>query len=260
MIRNIIKIHGGKFYIRKWILSFFPEDYEQYVESFCGGCSVLLGKSKSPIEVINDKDISLYTMYKAVKEEPENLKNTLRKTEYSLETFECYKNLETEDMVSLAAKEIILRRMSRGGMKKHFATSNRMRGGRMGDLNAWENFKSEMDEIFSRFEDVIVENKEAISIIQKYDNNKTVHYVDPTYLPSTRTVSKVYSHEMSEKDHESLAETLNCVKGKVILSGYYSPLYNKIYKGWNFYSKEMPNHSSQGKSKERRLECLWMNF
>jgi len=65
---------------------------------------------------------------------------------------------------------------------------------------------------------------------------------------------------MDEAAHIKLARVLNAVKGKVLLSGYYSPLYLKLYKGWNLHVKEIANHSSQSKNKERRLECLWTNF
>ncbi len=37
---------------------------------------------------------------------------------------------------------------------------------------------------------------------------------------------------MTDEQHEQLGQLLNQVKGKVILSGYDSPLYAKLYKGW----------------------------
>jgi DNA adenine methylase len=65
---------------------------------------------------------------------------------------------------------------------------------------------------------------------------------------------------MSEDGHCELLETLKQCKGKVILSGYPSKLYDTALKDWNRYEKDVPNHAAGGKKKERETEVLWCNF
>ena len=41
-----------------------------------------------------------------------------------------------------------------------------------------------------------------------------------------------YRHEMSDDDHEALAAVLKSVQGRVVLSGYRSALYERLYGDW----------------------------
>jgi site-specific DNA-adenine methylase len=65
---------------------------------------------------------------------------------------------------------------------------------------------------------------------------------------------------MAIDDHIELAEVLNSFKGKVLISGYPSRLYNKLYKTWTCEKRKMPNHASQQKVKPIKVELLWKNF
>jgi len=68
----------------------------------------------------------------------------------------------------------------------------------------------------------------------------------------------MYWHESSEEDHIKLAELCREIKGSVVLSGYPSELYEKLYSGWTAIIKETANHSSQKPTKETMQECLWI--
>lgn len=55
---------------------------------------------------------------------------------------------------------------------------------------------------------------------------------------------------------------LSGIKGKFILSGYHSPLYDHIAKesGWRCDEIQIDNKASGKKTKDVKTECLWMNF
>jgi DNA adenine methylase len=262
-IRPVFKCHGGKFYLAKWVIDNFPDNYQDmtYIEPFIGGGNVLLNKEKSKIEVMNDLDASVVGVYQALRDEPKELIRRLNLTKYCQETFEkASKKTVFDDYLEKAKNEFILRRMSRGGLKAAFAWSNRLRGGVPGDVNAWNTAIKALPELAERIKEVHIFNKPALEVLKTFDGPETLAYCDPPYLHETRVSKAVYASEMTTEDHIQLSHILNAYQGKVLLSGYMSPLYARLYKNWNIEKKKIANHSSQKKTKEKKVEILWKNF
>jgi DNA adenine methylase len=65
---------------------------------------------------------------------------------------------------------------------------------------------------------------------------------------------------MSEEDHRQLLAALLACKGKVMLSGYPSPLYDRELARWAQHSFDVPNHASGARAKGRETEVVWCNF
>ena len=65
---------------------------------------------------------------------------------------------------------------------------------------------------------------------------------------------------MKEQEHISLLGLVKTLKGKVALSGYSSDLYETELKEWRRVTKDTANHSSHESSKDRMIECIWMNY
>jgi DNA adenine methylase len=266
-LRPPVKTHGGKYYLCNWVIEHFPDDYKElnYCEPCCGGASVFLNKEKANEEVISDLDKGVVSIFKALRDEPKEFIERLKKIKYTEEAFEKAQKKDSttfDDYVEQAVNEYVLRRMSRGGLKKAFAWSERLRGGQPGDVNAWETMLKMLPILAERVKDTVVLNNSFKDIIKVWDCDNVLIYIDPPYLPTTRAEGSqnLYENEMSVEDHIDLLGAIRDAKGKVIISGYNSPLYNKYLKGWKIAKKEIANHSSQQKSKERRFECLWMNY
>lgn len=64
----------------------------------------------------------------------------------------------------------------------------------------------------------------------------------------------IYSHEMTEADHEDLARVLRGLKGFVVLSGYRGSLYDRLYGDWASFDK--PHKTNR---KYDRIETVWLN-
>jgi DNA adenine methylase len=135
-----------------------------------------------------------------------------------------------------------------------------LRGGRPGDYNAWETFKTLTPKITERLSKVEILNQDQITVIQEHDSPNTLFYLDPPYVHSTRKSTKAYDYEMNDENHRILGETLRNIKGKAIISGYDCKLYQDLYKGWKCACKSVKNNSGQGKVKSNRIECLWINY
>lgn len=262
-LRSVIKIHGGKSYLAKFIINHFPQNYREltYLEPFGGGASVLLNKNRSAREIYNDLHQPTANIFSCLVNNKEEIIKYISKIDYNLESFQSAQNKVFEyGSVQSAVDEIVLRRMSRGGLKKSFSWSERMRGGLPGDVNAWNTFKKSFPDICDRFQNVEVYSKNGLELLDEFNSPDVLTYVDPPYLKETRTAQKAYDCEMSNKDHQDLADFLKVFKGKVLVSGYDSDLYRHNYKDWRWVRKEMPNNSGQGKIKQRRVECLIMNY
>jgi DNA adenine methylase len=268
-LRPPTKIHGGKFYLSSWVISYFPKDYENmtYLEPFCGAASVFLNKERSREEILNDVDEGMIKIFWALRDEPNEFIGRLKRIKYCESTFErAQKKLEkdaTVDYLDGAVNEYIVRRMSRGGLKTAFAWSERKRGGKPGDVNAWETMVQQLPDLAERIKGTYVLNKNALEILKAFNDPDTLVYCDPPYLDITRTSPNAYEYEMTEDDHIELATILNSFKGKVLLSGYSSALYRRLFNpetGWKCRRKRIANHSSQTKSKAIKTECLWCNF
>jgi DNA adenine methylase len=115
--------------------------------------------------------------------------------------------------------------------------------------------------VTERLKGVTIEHRDALEIIKQQDHLETLFYVDPPYLQTTRPNSskRQYRFELGPQEHRALARLLHGVKGKVLLSGYASELYdNELYNDWRREEKISWANGQSGRVE--RLEVLWMNF
>ena len=266
-MRPPFKIHGGKYYLNKFVLEQFPKNYEEYsyIEPFCGATSVFLNKKQSlKEEVINDIDDGIIDIFRALRDCPKCFIKKIKRKKYSERVFKIAlnkcKNQEIKNPFDNAINEFILRRMSRGGLKKNFSWSNRLRGGIPGDVNAWSTIIDKLPEIVERIQKTYIFNKDYKEVIYAFNKDDSLVYCDPPYVSETRVSKEIYKHEMTTDDHIELANLLNGFKGKALISGYPSRLYNRLYSDWKCVRKKIVNHASQQKSKKYQTECLWINY
>jgi len=268
-MRSPIKRHGGKAYLADWIISKMPE-HTHYVEPYFGGGSVLFRKPFEGIsEVINDVDDELMNFYTVLQSEGmrEQLQQILELTPFSESEFTVAKSMEEStwlEPVRRAAHFFVVARQSRQGLGKDFATlsRNRTRRGMNEQVSAWLSAIEGLPEVHERLKRVVILNRSATDVIRQQDGPNTLFYLDPPYLHETRVTTDDYQHEMSEADHIELLDVLSAVQGKFLLSGYPSELYTRYARehGWSMNSKEIDNKASSRKTKEKKQECLWMNF
>jgi DNA adenine methylase len=65
---------------------------------------------------------------------------------------------------------------------------------------------------------------------------------------------------MTEEDHRELLAVLRACKGKVMLSGYPSSLYDAALAGWTRHVFTVANHAAGGCQKRKMAETVWCNF
>lgn len=62
---------------------------------------------------------------------------------------------------------------------------------------------------------------------------------------------------MSDGDHIDLAETLSSIRGRAVLSGYRTTLYDRLYENWRRI--DAPRRTAHS-IRAPRQESLWLNF
>lgn len=247
-----IQYTGSKWKIAPFVLRHFPE-HQCYVEAFCGGASVLFRKRPSPIEVINDLDRSVINFFDVLRTRPKDLMRAIKLTPYArAEVIRAH--VVTGDPLEDARRFYIRARQQFGGVKVDYPNSWRYKSkiDNRSPLNEWLNL-SHLAAAAKRLRHVYVEHDTALQVIARFDTPETLFYLDPPYLAETRTDID-YVHEMTEADHIALAEALHSIKGMVVLSGYDSPLYRRLYADWHVES--VASHTI-GSVKSR--EFLWVN-
>jgi DNA adenine methylase len=139
-------------------------------------------------------------------------------------------------------------------------TTGRARGGMAGDVNAWWTAIDALPKVIARIKRVQIICQSAFEAIPRFDHEEALIYCDPPYVHSSRCQqsTNVYHAEMSDDEHVKLSELLQRCKGAVVLSGYESPLYDDLYRGWRKVKRNIANHAAGGTQKARETECLWI--
>jgi hypothetical protein len=64
----------------------------------------------------------------------------------------------------------------------------------------------------------------------------------------------------TDHEHNELLSTLLKCRGKVVLSGYSSPLYKEMLADWYRRCFKVPNQAAGGKRKRIMTEVVWTSF
>lgn len=262
--RPVLRYHGGKWNLAKWIISHFPK-HRIYCEPFGGAASVLMRKPRSYAEIYNELDPEIVNVFAVLREpsQAKKLEEQLRLTPFARdEFFEAYSFSCAHKVgipmrcVECARKTIIKSFMGFGSNSIQRKSGFRADNNRAGTTPAhdWKNFADAVPLFCDRLQGVVIERREALRVIQTHDREDCLHYVDPPYNPDTRDAGHDYRHELTQDQHRELADVLHKVKGMVVLSGYNSQLYDDLYADWKKHEQ-----AALADGARPRIECLWIN-
>lgn len=253
--RPALKYFGGKWLVADWIIGYFPP-HETYVEPFGGAASVLLRKPRSSIEVYNDIHGEVVNFFRVLRDRPSDLLRAIELTPYSREEWELSLSPEGDEL-ERARRFYVNSWQSYGVGGTNNDSSWRIARTRAGRGNTpvddWTN-TGHMQDVVARLQGVFIERDNALEVLHRYDQKRTLFYVDPPYVHSTRVHKARYEGEMTDDDHAALAEALHAVDGMVIVSGYPSTLYDELYAGW-----ETADRLAVTNGGGKRTERLWLS-
>lgn len=250
---------GGKQKLAAEIAARLP-GHSHYVEPFAGSMSVLLARPvvRGVPETVNDNDQALMTFWRVLRERTDELVFQCALTPHSRAQREADAVLDTD------VDELELARRVWSCLVQGRSATLRLTGWRydvepdpgQSMSERLESYRQRLFIVARRLQNVSLECDDALAVIARYNRNGTLLYVDPPYLGATRGWN--YRTEMvQETRHEQLAQALAETNATVVLSGYDSEAYSRLYAGWNRY--ELNTYTTQGGVHSPRTEILWTN-
>ena len=274
---------GGKSKIGKWIVPFYPEEMETYVETFGGmfWCFFNMDLTKYPNlkkVVYNDFNPLNYNLFQCVKN-PQLLLDAINAipcqqvgvdvtpeiykeqfVNFQAEIFAENFNVNTYDYVVAAKYAYVLTQVF-SGSKPETSSFIDLKGKYKSKYLTFRDklSKPEWVEHFLRITEV--ENMDFADVIQKYDSPTTYIYLDPPYW---KTENYYNNHDFDRKDHERLANTLHNVQGKFSLSYYDFELLHEWFpeETYRWEKKEFAKAAAAKKGTKQNMgeELLILNY
>ena len=256
-MKTLLNYPGSKKRIAQWIIKHMPA-HHSYVEPYFGCGAVLFAKKPAAIETVNDLDGEVVNFFRTIRdpESREKLQEWLMYTPYARDV---YKDSfqEPKDCVERAAYFAVKSMQSHGfrmtgdcGWKKDVCGREYAYA-----VKYWNELPESIAEMAARLKHVQIENRPALEVMENFNRENVLVYLDPPYVFSTRSGGKQYRHEMPDRNHIELMETVVDSRAKIIISGYDCELYDFYLGNWN-----KAQITARTQDNKCRVETLWMNY
>jgi DNA adenine methylase len=263
-MRSPIKYFGSKGTFASKILEHFPEGYQtmNYIEPFCGSAALLFHKERSDVEIINDLDKNIYSLFKVLIDNSkfDEFKYKCDLSIYSEQLFKEYlKSLKNDDLslVERAYKYFYCNRVAYNGLGG-FSSSAVVRRKMSKSASDFLSAIDGLPEVHNRLSGVIIHNTDALELIQKWDKPNTFMYCDSPYALETRS-SGGYKHDMTNEDQDRYIDILLGIKcARMIISGYNCDRYKALEEnGYIRIDFEVKTQDTKRVAKSK-IESLWI--
>lgn len=244
---SIIPWVGGKRRLAGTILPQFP-DHTCYVEPFCGAAALFFLKQPSKVEVLNDVNLELVTLFRVLQNHLEEFMRQFKWALVSRQMFEWLRDTPPSTLTDIqrAARFYYLQRTAFGGKVKgqSFGTATTSAP----KLNLLR-IEEELSEAHLRLSRTYIEHLSWHDCILKYDREHTLFYMDPPYWGT-----EGYGVEFPIEEYDRIAEAMRQMKGNAILSVNAIPEMKKAFKGFTMESINIKYTvgSRLGKAADRR--------
>ncbi len=256
--------YGGKFSHLDFLMPLIPGDARHFCDVYGGSAAVLLNLKPYPVETYNDIDSELVNFFQTLRNQTSELIRAISLTPFSrAELLHACGPAKNLSRLERARRFYVCARQTRTGLAQKSSEGRwahcvlTSRAGMAGAVSRWLGSVEGLPEIAQRLQRVQIENAPAIEVIRRYDTDQTVFYLDPPYVHAARGDTTSYSYEMTDKQHGELASVLHGIRGRAIISGYRSDLYDRLFAGWRRVDgSERLCHSVR----KPRQESVWLNF
>lgn len=260
-LRSPVPFYGSKTRLAEQIVAMLPP-HAHYVEPCAGSLSVLLAKPPARMETVNDLDGDLMAFWRVLRDRPKDLERVCTLTPYARGEHRAAVLGDGLDELERARRVWVKLTQGRSGSLR--ATGWRHAHTAEGRFRGPARLGTYLDRIAPaahRLRQTSLESRPAVDLLRDYGTGprtgRTLIYLDPPYLGSTRT--RNYRVEATTAAaHTELAEHARACSATVVVSGYPCDLYDReLYPDW--YRYELHAFTTQGKGGHDRTEVLWSN-
>lgn len=234
---------GGKSLLAKRIIERIPA-HCCYVEPFAGAAWVLFKKPESKVEVINDINRDVVTLYRCLQWHLEEFVRYFKWVLVAREEFERLKKADPDTLTDIqrAARFYYLQQSCFGGrISSPSFGYGCTRGPKLNLLRIEE----QLSAAHLRLSRVYVECLPYADIISRYDGPETFFYLDPPYWDCEAYYGKgIFSRE----DFSQLATQLANIKGQFLLSLNDTPGVREAFKNFALEAVQTKYTCSNGKN------------
>jgi DNA adenine methylase len=226
-MKQLLQYPGSKGRMAKQIIELFPP-HRTYVEVFGGSGAVLMTKEPSEVEVYNDINDDIVNLFRVVRDarQVQQLEEMLDFTPYARAEFtQTQKNLpkhKYDEPVEHARLTFVSFNEAFSGLSEK--DNSWSYGTKVNQSVGFRASVAALKDISARLANVQIDCGHFKDVLERYDSDDTVFYLDPPYDTDTRE-KNLYKHEMFLHEHRELVNLILELKGFVILSGYDTPLY-----------------------------------
>lgn len=255
MSSPIIPWMGGKRRLVDRLIPLFPP-HECYVEVFAGGGALyFLRPQPAPVEVLNDINGDLVTLYRVVQNHLEEFVRQFKWALSSRQIFEWQKMTRPETLTDI-------QRAARFFYLQHHAFGGKVSGQSFGTATTAPainllRIEKNLSAAWKRLSGTYVENLPWLECAERYDRAHTFHYMDPPYWQTAG-----YGVDFPFENYERMADFMRRCKGKVMVSINDHLDIRRVFEGFHFETTEIryrTTNQRQGKA-EATGELIVMNW
>lgn len=242
----------------KWTIEHFPQ-HDNYLEPCFGAGSILACKPPAILESVNDVDGRVVNFFQVLRERPYELLEQINMSPWAEDELKncmamAYDPLEDARRFFMACW-MNIHGMPIPGMAASFRHQKSI-SGRYATPASDAIDRTDLLAFSQRLKSAQIFNRDAIEMIKKFYEQDCLIYFDPPYLEETRKRRRGYAFEVTPAWHRLAAYWLRQAKGYVVVAGYRSRLYERIYEayGWRRVEREQKTNG-----KTTAVECLWLS-
>jgi DNA adenine methylase len=274
---------GGKSKIGKWIVPFYPNEMETYVEPFSGmfWCFFNMNLNQFPNlkrVVYNDFNPLNYNLFQCL-QNPSQLLDEVNAIPCQQQgvslTPVIYKEQFIRFQDEIFAQDFRVQPYDYVVAAKYAYVLSQVFSGSKPETSSFIDLKGNYKSKYLTFRDKLskpdwvehflrishVENLDFQVVIDKYDSPSTYIYLDPPYW---KTENYYNNHDFDREDHERLANVLNNIQGKFSLSYYDFELLHTWYPEniFRWEKKEFAKAAAAKKGVKQNMgeEILILNY
>lgn len=256
-MNSFLAYMGGKSLLVKKITPKIP-DHKCYVEVFAGAAWLLFKKEEasSDVEIINDINQDLVTLYRVVKHHLEEFIRYFKWILVSRDEFYRFRKEAPETLTDIqrAVRFYYLLKLGYAARIKDpsfsIATTSKPR------LNLLR-IEEELSAVHLRLTRVYIENRPYGEVISRFNKPDTFFYIDPPYYGC----EDYYGEGIFDRtDFVKLRDILAGVSGKFILSINDVPLIRELFKDCCIEPVETTYTAGGGNNKKKVTELLIGNY